>query len=188
MTGLTFLLSDLATKRLEIVREIMPKVSAVGVLWNADHQDPDFRETQAAGAKLGVRVVSLEARRPEEVDAALQTGVRERIEALIVVSSRLMTRQRARILEFATGRRLPLATGWGDWADRGALFTYGPNIEEIVRRSARQVDRILHGARPADLPMEQPTRFQLVMNLTVAQALGLSAPPSLLARTDRVIQ
>ena len=166
----------------------MPKASAVGVLWNPDHRDPDFRETQAAGAKLGVRVVSLEARRPEDIDAALQTAVRERIDVLIVVSSRLMTRERARILEFATGRRLPLATGWGDWADRGALLAYGPNIDEIVRRSARQVDRILHGARPADLPMEQPTRFQLVMNLTVAQALGLTAPPSLLARTDRVIQ
>ena len=188
VTGLTFLLSDLAAKRVEILREIMPKLSAVGVLWNPDHRDPDFKETQAAGAKLGLRVVSLEARRPAEIDAALKTGLRERIDALIVVSSRLMVRERARILDFATGQRLPMATGWGDWVERGALLTYGPNIDEIVRRSARHVDRILRGARPADLPMEQPTRFELVVNLKVAQALGLTAPPSLLARADRVIQ
>jgi ABC-type uncharacterized transport system substrate-binding protein/tetratricopeptide (TPR) repeat protein len=188
VTGLTFLLSDLAAKRVEILREIMPRLSAVGVLWNPDHRDLDFKESQAAGAKLGLRVVSLEARRPAEIDAALKTGLRERIDALIVVSSRLMVRERARILDFATGQRLPMATGWGDWVERGALLTYGPNIDEIVRRSARHVDRILRGARPADLPMEQPTRFELVVNLKVAQALGLTAPPSLLARADRVIQ
>jgi putative ABC transport system substrate-binding protein len=188
VTGLTFLLSDLAAKRLEILREIMPSLSAVGVLWNPDHRDPDFKETRAAGAKLGLRVVSLEARRPAEVETALQTGVKERIEALIVVSSRLMTRERTRILDFAGRHRLPMATGWGDWAERGALLTYGPNIDEIVRRSAQHVDRVLRGARPAELPMEQPTRFELVVNLKVAQSFGLTAPPSLLARTDRVIQ
>jgi putative tryptophan/tyrosine transport system substrate-binding protein len=188
VTGLTFLLSDLAAKRVEILREIMPKLSAVGVLWNPDHRDPDFKETQAAGAKLGLRVASLEARRPAEIDAALQAGLRERIDALIVVSSRLMVRERARILDFAGSHRLPMATGWGDWAERGALLTYGPNIDEIVRRSAHYVDRILRGARPGELPMEQPTRFELVVNLKVAQAFGLIAPPSLLARADRVVQ
>jgi putative ABC transport system substrate-binding protein len=188
VTGLTFLLSDLAAKRVEILHEIAPRVSALGVLWNPDHRDPDFKETQAAGAKLGLRVVSLEVRGPADFDAAFQTALRERVDALIVVSSRLMVRERARILEFGTRHRLPMATGWGDWAEGGALLTYGPNINEIVRRSAGHVDRILRGARPADLPMEQPTRFELVINLKVAQALGLAAVPSLLARADRVIR
>jgi len=188
VTGLTFLLSDLAAKRVQILREIAPKVSVVGILWNPDHPDPDFKESLGAGAALGVRIVSLRVRRPEDFDAAFQTALREHTDALIVVSSRLMTRERARILEFATRRRLPMATGWGAWAEGGALLTYGPNIDEIVRRSARYVDRILRGARPADLPIERPTRFELIVNLKVAEALGLAVPPSLLLQADRVIR
>jgi ABC-type uncharacterized transport system substrate-binding protein len=188
VTGLTFLLSDLAAKRVEILREIAPKVSTIGILWNPDHRDPDFKESHRAAATLGLRMVSLEVRRPEDFDGAFQTALRERVEALIVVSSRLMSRERARILQFGAKQRLPMATGWGQWAEGGALLTYGPNIDEIVRRSAGYVDRILKGARPADLPLEQPTRFELVVNLKVAQALGLTAGPSLLARADRVIR
>lgn len=188
VTGLTFLLSDLAAKRLELLHEIAPRASRIAVLWNPEHADPDFKETQAAAPTLGVRIVSLEVRRPEDFDAAFQTALRERADALIVVSSRLMTRERRRILEFAAKQRLPLATGWGAWAEGGALLAYGPNIDDIVRRSAGHVDRILKGARPADLPVEQPTRFELVLNLKTAQALGLTPPPSLLLRADRVIQ
>ena len=188
VTGLTFLLSDLAAKRVEILREIAPKVSVVGVLWNPEHRDPDFKDSQGAAAKLGMRVVSLEVRRPPDFDAAFQMALHERIDALIIVSSRLMSRERARVLEFATRHRLAMATGWGEWAEGGALLTYGPNIGEIVRRSATHVDRILRGARPADLPFEQPTRFELVLNLRVAEALGLTPPPALLARADRVIR
>ncbi len=188
MTGLTFLLSDLASKRLEMLHEVAPKASRVAVLWNPDHVDPDFRETQAAAPKLGVRVVSLEVRRLEDFDGAFQTALRERADALIVVSSRLMFLQRRRILEFAAAQRLPLATGWGALAEGGALLAYGPNINDIVRRSARHVDRILKGAKPADLPVEQPTRFELVVNLKTAAALGLTMPQSILVRADRVIQ
>ncbi len=187
VTGLTFLLSDLAAKRLEMLHEIAPKASRVAVLWNPEHADPDFRETQAAAPKLGVRVVSLEVRRPEDLDGAFQTALRERVDALIVVSSRLMTRERPRILEFAAKQRLPLATGWGAWAEGGALLAYSPNIDEIVRRSALHVDKILRGAKPADLPVEQPTRFELVLSLRTARALGLTPPPSLLLRADHVI-
>jgi putative ABC transport system substrate-binding protein len=188
VTGLTFLLSDLAAKRLEMLHEVAPKASRVAVLWNPDHVDPDFRETQAAAPKLGVRVVSLEVRRLEDFDSAFQVALRERADALIVVSSRLMFLQRRRILEFAAAQRLPLATGGGTWAEGGALLAYGPNIDEIVRRSARHVDRILKGAKPADLPVEQPTRFELVVNLKTAAALGLTMPQSILVRADRVIQ
>lgn len=188
VTGLTFLLSELATKRLEMFHEIAPKVSRVGILWNPDHPDPDFRETQAVAPKLGMRVVSLEVRRPDDFDGAFQAALRERADALIVVSSRLMTLQRRRILDFAAKQRIPLVTGWGVWAEHGALLVYGANIDDIVRRSAAYVDRILKGARPADLPVERPTTFQLVINARVASALGLTIPQSLAVRADRIIQ
>ena len=188
LTGLTFLLSDLAAKRLEMLRQIAPRTARVGILWNPDHTDPDFRETQTAAPKLGVDIVSLEVRRPDDFDAAFKTALRDRIDALIVVSSRLMSRERPRIQEFAATNRLPVATGWGAWAEGGALLTYGPNIDDIVRRSAVHVDKILRGARPADLPVEQPTRFELVINLKTARALGLTIPQSLLLRADRVIE
>jgi len=188
VTGLTFLLSDLAAKRLEMLRQIAPKIARVGILWNPDHTDPDFRETQTAAPKLGVDIVSLEVRRPDDFEAAFKTALRDRIDALVVVSSRLMTRERQRILEFATTHRLPVATGWGAWAKGGALLTYGPNIDDIVRRSAVHVDKILKGAKPADLPVEQPTKFELVINLKTAKALGLTIPPSVLARADELIQ
>lgn len=188
VTGLTFLLSDLAAKRLEMLRQMAPKTARVGILWNPDHTDPDFRETQAAAPALGVDIVSLEVRRPDDFEAAFRIALRDRVDALIVVSSRLMALERRRILEFSTTHRLPLATGWGAWAEGGALLTYGPNIDDIVRRSAVHVDRILRGARPADLPVEQPTRFELVLNLRTAKALGLSIPQSLLLRADRVME
>lgn len=188
VTGLTFLLSDLAAKRLEMLRQIAPKIARVGILWNPDHTDPDFRETQAAAPKLGVDIVSLEVRRPDDFEAAFKSALLARIDAVIVVSSRLMTLARRRILEFATTHRLPVATGWGAWADGGALLTYGPNIDDIIGRSAEHVDKILRGARPADLPVEQPTRFELVVNLKIARALGLTVPQSLLLRADQLIE
>ena len=188
VTGLTFLLSDLAAKRLEMLRQIAPRTSRVGILWNPDHADPDFQETQAVAPKLGVDIVSLEVRRPDDFEGAFKAALRERIDALIVVASRLMTRERRRILEFAAAHRLPLATGWGAWAEDGALLAYGPNINDIVRRSAGYVDRILRGARPGDLPVEQPTRFELVISLKTATALGLTIPQSLLLRADQVIE
>ena len=187
VTGLTFLLSDLATKRLEMLHEIAPKASRIAILWNPDHPDPDFRETQAAAPKLGVGVVSLEVRRPDDFDGAFQTALRERADALIVVSSRLMTLERRRIVDFAAKQRIPLVTGWGVWAEHGALLVYGANIDDIVRRSATYVDRILKGARPGDLPVERPTTFQLVINARVANTLGLTIPQSLTLRADRVI-
>ena len=188
VTGLTFLLSDLAAKRLEMLRQIAPKTARVGILWNPDHTDPDFRETQTVAPKLGVDIVSLEVRRPDDFEAAFKIALRDRIDSLIVVSSRLMTLERRRILEYATTHRLPVVTGWGTWTQGGALLTYGPNIDDIVRRSAAHVDKILRGARPADLPFEQPTRFELVISLKTAKTLGLTIPQSLLLRADQVIE
>jgi ABC-type uncharacterized transport system substrate-binding protein len=188
LTGFTFLLSELAGKRLEFLREVMPRLSRVAMLWNPDHPDPDFKDTQAAASRLGIRLQSIEVRRLDDFDGALAMAVRDRAEALIVVTSRLMNLRQSQILDFAAKNRMPVAAGWGAWVQDGALFSYGPNIDEIVRQSVSHVDKILRGAKPADLPIEQPTRFELVVNLRTARALNLTVPPSLIARTDRVIE
>jgi len=188
ITGLTFLISDLAGKRLEMFREIAPKVAKVALLHNPDHRDPELRETQAAARSFGVEVVVLEARRPGEIDAALQAAAAQRAEALIVVSSRLTAVHQQRIVQFAEDARLPLITGYGAWAERGALLAYGPNVGEIVGRAAWSIHKIVKGASPGDLPVERPAKFELVVNVRTAQRLGLTVPPSVLLRADRVIQ
>jgi putative tryptophan/tyrosine transport system substrate-binding protein len=127
-------------------------------------------------------------RKPDDFDGALALVTRDRAEAMIVVSSRLIFLRQAQILEFAAKNKIPIATGWGAWVQNGALLSYGPNIDEIVRQSASHVDKILRGAKPADLPIEQPTRFDLVVNLKTARALNLTVPPSLIARADRIVE
>jgi putative ABC transport system substrate-binding protein len=188
LTGFTFLLSELAGKRLEFLREVMPRLSRVAVVWNPDHPDPDFKDTQEAASRLGIRLLSIEVRKPDDFDGALALVTRDRAEAMIVVSSRLIFLRQAQILEFAAKNKIPIATGWGAWVQNGALLSYGPNIDEIVRQSASHVDKILRGAKPADLPIEQPTRFELALNLKTARALNLTVPPSLIARADRVVE
>ncbi|HXH84871.1 MAG TPA: ABC transporter substrate-binding protein [Candidatus Tectomicrobia bacterium] len=187
ITGLTFLLSDLAGKRLEMLHEIAPRITRVAILRNPDHADPDVPESRAAASQLGIRLQVLDVRGPDELDAAFQAALRERAEALVVVASRLTILNRERIVEFAARHRLPLVAGWGAWADRGAVLAYGPKIDDVIRRSAAHVDRVLRGAAPATLPVEQPTTYQLVLNLRAARELGLTVPPSLLLRADRVI-
>jgi putative ABC transport system substrate-binding protein len=188
LTGFTFLLSELAGKRLEFLREIMPRLSRVAVVWNPDHPDPDFKDTQEAASRLGIRLLSIEVRKPDDFDGALAIVTRDRAEAMIVVSSRQMFLRQAQILDFAAKNKIPIATGWGAWVQNGALLSYGPNIDEIVRQSVSHVDKILRGAKPADLPIEQPTRFELVLNLKTARQLNLAVPPSLIARADRVVE
>jgi putative ABC transport system substrate-binding protein len=188
LTGFTFLLSELAGKRLEFLREMMPRLSRVAVVWNPDHPDPDFKDTQVAASRLGIRLQSIEVRRLEDFDGALAMATRGRAEAIIVVSSRQMFLRQSQILDFAAKNRIPIATGWGAWVQNGALLSYGPNIDEIARQSASHVDKILKGAKPADLPIEQPTRFELVLNLKTARTLNLTVPPSLIARADRIIE
>ena len=187
VTGVTALSADLAAKRIQFLKEAAPAISRVGVLWNPDHADDELHETQAAARTLGIQIQSLEVRGPADFEGAFQAAVRGRAEAVIVVSSRQMALNRARILEFAGSSKLPLVCGWGPWAQGGALFSYGPDLNPLVRRAAIFVDKILRGAKPADLPVEQPTKFELVINMKTANALGLTIPPSLLLRADRVI-
>ena len=148
MTGLTFLSTDLAAKRLQFLKEAIPTVSRVGVLWNPDHVDDEIQETREAARILGIQIQSLEVRGPIDFDRAFQAAVRGHAEAVIVVSSRQMTINRARILKFARDTRLPLVCGWGPWAQEGAVLSYGPDLGSVVRRAAYYVDRILKGAKP----------------------------------------
>jgi putative ABC transport system substrate-binding protein len=188
ITGVTFVASDLAAKRLQYLHELAPQLARVAVLWNPDHVDPEYRETQAAGKTLGIQVHSLEARSRADFESAYQTALSVGAEALIPVSSRLTTVNRAGIIAFAARHRLLLASGWGPWAREGALLSYGPDLDDITRRSAAHVDKILRGANPADIPVEQPTRFQLVLNAKTAKALALTVPERLRALADEVIE
>ena len=188
LTGVTFVSSDLAAKRLQLLKEISPTISRIGVLWNPDHVDPEYRETQVASRTLAMEIHSLEVRGPDDFDRAFRAASALRIEAIVVVSARLMLLNRRIIMDMATRNRVPLVTGWGGWPQVGALFSYGPDLGAIVRRAATYVDKILKGAKPGDLAVEQPSTFELVINLRTAKALGLTIPQSLLLRADEVIQ
>lgn len=188
VTGVTFIASELAAKRLQLLKDAMPALTRVAVLWNPDHFDPEFTETQAAGRALGVRVQSLEVRRAEDFEPALRAATEQRADALIVVSSRLMTFNLQRVLDFAQRSRLPVVAGWGPWAEGGALMSYGPDLDASVRRAAAQVDRVLKGARPETLAIEQASTHELVVNLRTARALGVAIPPSLQLQATRIIE
>jgi putative ABC transport system substrate-binding protein len=188
VTGVTFLSADLAGKRLQFLKEAAPAITRVGVLFNPEHPDDELLETREAARRLGIQVQSLEVRGAADFEGVFQAAIKGRAEAVIVVSSRQTTLNRARILEFATSHKLILVGGWGPWARDGALLSYGPDLDTLVRRAATLVDRILKGAKPADLPVEQPTRFELVINARTAKTLGLTIPQSLRLRADRVIE
>jgi putative ABC transport system substrate-binding protein len=188
VTGLTLIYDDLAGKVLELLREAVPGISRVAVLWNPEHADPEFRETQRAAAAHGVQLQSVEIRRAEDFEAAFRAILDERAQGLIVVSTRLLFQRRQQIAEFVARNRLPAAGGWGDWTKDGLLLTYGPNTAEPMRRVATYVDKVLKGARPAELPIERPAKFELVVNLRAAKALGITIPPLLLARADEMVE
>jgi putative ABC transport system substrate-binding protein len=185
VTGITLIYDELAGKVLELVKEAVPSISRVAVLWNPDHADPEYRETQRAATALGIKLQSLAVRQAGDFDAAFEAAISERAEGLITVSSRLLLQRRKMIAEFGAKNRILMAGSWGDW--EGMALTYGPNQAVAARRLAYYVDKILKGARPADLPMERPTRFELVLNQKVAAALGIKFPPSILARADGII-
>jgi putative ABC transport system substrate-binding protein len=187
ITGVAFVSSETGSKRLELLKEAVPSLTRVAVLWNPDHPDGEYRNAETAARRLGIHLQSLEVRRLADFDAAFEAATRARAEALMVVSSRFMNLNRARILEFAQKERLPLVSGWGPWVGAGGLMSYGPDLDVLARRTATHVDKILKGAKPAELPVEQPTKFELVINLRTAKALGVPMRQSLLARADRII-
>jgi putative tryptophan/tyrosine transport system substrate-binding protein len=189
ITGITLIYDELAGKMLDLMKEALPEISHVAVLWNPDHADPEFRETQRVAIARGVELQSLEVRRPSDFDGAFKAAIDQRAEGLILVSSRLLLAQRQKIKEFTITTRIPAVGNWGDWAAKdGFLFTYGPNTDDAMRGIATYVNKILRGARPADLPIERPTRFELVVNAKTAQAFGIKLPDSIITRADKVIE
>jgi putative ABC transport system substrate-binding protein len=188
ITGVAFVSEETASKRLQFLKQAVPALTRVAVLWSPDHPDGEYRSAEAAARQLGIQLQSLEIRRPADFDGAFETAGRGRAEALMVVSSRFMNSNRERILEFAQKRQLPVVSGWGPWVHAGGLMSYGPDLDSLARRAATHVDKLLKGARPADLPVEQPTKFALVINLRTAKALGLTINPSLLGQADQVIE
>jgi putative tryptophan/tyrosine transport system substrate-binding protein len=188
ITGVTYVHDMLAGKSVELLRDTMPSVARVAILWNPNHVDPEFRETQRASRELGVQLQSLEIRNSGDVEAAFLAAERERAEALIVLGSRLMFANRHRIGAFAEKHRLAMV-GVPAWLmEIGALLTYGPYTPDLFRRAAGYVDKILKGARPTDLPMQQPTTFELSVNFKVAQRLGIAIPPTVVARADKTYE
>jgi ABC-type uncharacterized transport system substrate-binding protein len=190
ITGLSQLSPELGGKRLELLREIAPAVSRVAVLWNPTNpaNAPQMRRIKVAVQALGMQLQSLEVRGHHDLEPAFQTVTRGRTGALITLDDLLIFTHRTRIVAFAAKARLPAVYGWPVFPEAGGLMSYGPDFQDMARRAAIFVDRILRGAKPADLPVEQPTKFELVINLKTAKALGLTIPPSLLLRADQVIE
>ena len=190
ITGLTSLLFKLHPKRLELLKEAFPRISRVAILWPPPEQKQVMKEVKAAGQALGVQIQSLvvTARGPSTLDSAFSAISQDRPVALLVSSSGHIIRHRARIAEFAAKRRLPTMYGRSLFVDAGGLMSYGADFQHLGRRAATYVDKILKGVKPSDLPIEQPTKFELVINLKTAKKLGLTIPPSVLYRADKVIK
>jgi putative ABC transport system substrate-binding protein len=187
-TGLSSLVADLAGKRLELLREFV-SLRRLAIMGNVGNPLSvlEMREVHAAAGTLGLEVHTLEIRRAQDIAPAFE-ALKGRADALYVCIDALVNANRIRINTSALGARLPTMHGSRDYVEAGGLMSYGPNYPDLFRRSADYVDKILHGAKPGDIPVEQPTKFDLVVNLTTAQALGLEVPPTLLARADEVME
>jgi putative ABC transport system substrate-binding protein len=190
ITGLTSTAEETEGKRLELLREVIPKLSHVAVFWNPENPIllVQLKEIRAAAQVLGIKVQVLEVRTPGELEETFNAIVRERPAALLVMGDRLFLHNRQRIIDFATKQRLPVVPVHPELVEAGGLMSFGASYPGMHRRAAYFVDRILKGAKAADLPVERPTKFELVINLKAAKAIGLTIPPSLLARADQVIE
>ena len=189
ITGLATLANELAGKRLELLREVVPGLRRLAIMGNVGNPFTvlELGDVQAAARTLGLEVVMLEIRRAQDLAPAFH-ALKSRADALYVCTDALANTNRIRINIAAVGERLPTMHGSRDYVEAGGLISYGPNFPDLFRRAGDLVDKILRGAKPADLPVEQPTKFDLVVNLTTAKALGLTVPPNLLARADEVIE
>ena len=193
VTGLSMLAPELVGKCLELLTQAVPGVSRVAVLWRpgalGERTDKDMlKEAEVAARALGVRLQFVEARGPADFDRAFSDMTKARAGALTVLTSNMFFIERRRLVDLAAKHRLPAVYQWREGVDAGGLMAYGPNVTDLFRRAAPYVDKILKGAKPGDLPVEQPTKFELVINLKTAKALGLTIPQSLLIRADEVIQ
>jgi putative ABC transport system substrate-binding protein len=190
VTGLTVLGPGLAAKRLELLKEAVPHIAHVAFLWNPANPDQksSFDEAHAGARALGVTLQSVEARSREELERAFAAMKQSRPSALLMTADAVHQRYIGRIVAFASDARLPAMYQLKEAVERGGLMSYGASLPDLSRRAATYVDKILKGAKPADLPVEQPTKFELVINLKTAKALALTIPPSVLIRADQVIE
>jgi putative ABC transport system substrate-binding protein len=193
ITGLSILAPEIVGKGLELLKQAVPGVSRVAVLWDPgafpERTAKDMlKEVEVAARKLGVRLQFIEARGPDDLGKAFSDMTRARAGALTVLAGSMFFSERRRLVDMAAKNRLPAVYQWREGVDAGGLMAYGASVPDLFRRAATYVDKILKGAKPGDLPVEQPTKFELVINLKTAKALGLTIPPSLLQRADQVIE
>src|SRR5262245_8526435 len=191
ITGTSAMTDEVVGKQLELLKETFPKISRVAAIWNPANpvfQALQVRATKVAAQALGVHLQMLEARSPEEIDRAFAATAREHIGAVLVLLDPVFTTHRKRIADLALKGRVPAISGIREYPDVGLLMSYGPSFSERYRRAAAYVDKILKGAKPADLPVERPTKFELVINLKTARQIGATIPQSVLYRADKVIK
>src|SRR5262245_14978612 len=190
ITGLSQLSPELSAKRLALLKEAVPGASRIAVLSNPTNPSnaPQIKDTSGAARTLGVSLQVLEIRSADDLDRAFQAAARERANALVTLDDLLIFTERERIMALAASRRLPAIYGWPQFPQAGALMSYGVEFRSMYKQAAIFVAKILKGAKPADLPVEQPTKFELIINLKTAKALGLTIPQSLLLRADEIIQ
>jgi ABC-type uncharacterized transport system substrate-binding protein len=190
VTGLSSMGSGLSGKRLELLKEALPDASRVAVLWNESSQGSAlvFRELELAGKQLGLKLEDIVVSGPEDVNNSIQSAARGQAAAIILIDEPVMASYRPQIVSLASEVALPLFSIYGEYADEGGLMAYGPSLQAIYWRGATYVDRILRGAKPSELPVEQPTVFELIINLRTAKALGLDLTPTLIARANRVVE
>ena len=190
VTGLSQMTVEIVGKRLELLKEMVPRLSRVAVLWNPQgaFSPVAWKEIQLPARQLGIHLHSLEVRSPSEFDKALEDATQARAGALFIIADPVIVTNLKRIADLAAKSRLPSIFQLSEFADSGGLVAYGPDLADMYRRAATYVDKILKGAKPGDLPIEQPTKFELVINLKTAKAIGLTIPQNLLFRADRVIE
>jgi putative tryptophan/tyrosine transport system substrate-binding protein len=190
VTGLSSIAPELEGKRLELLREIVPKLSCVATFWNPlnPFHTSAMKQVLAAAQALQITVQPLGVRASEELDQAFAAVLREQSDALVILADRVFLHNRTRLMDFAAKNRLPSVNAYRELVEAGGLMSFGPSYEDMHRRAAAYVDKILSGAKPGDLPIQQPIKFTLAINLKAANALGLTIPPTLLARADEVIE
>jgi ABC-type uncharacterized transport system substrate-binding protein len=189
VTGLSFMPDVLGPKGIQLLRETLPRITRVAALYRGDNAGARIivDETERQGEQLGLQFLSLPVRDPSEFQSAFAAAARARCEALFVMDDGAITKQRRRIIALAQAQALPVVSIYKDFAEAGGLIAYGPDLSEVYRRAAHYVNRILRGERPSDMPVEQPTEFELVVNLKAARALGITVPPSVLIRANDII-
>ena len=190
LTGLSYMAVALNGKRLELMKDLLPTVSRITLLTNPIHpgEHLEVAESQRVATTLGISLQYLQVRTPAEFDAAFRAMNDSKTQGIVAVPDNLIMLERARLAEFAKDNRIPVISGWSEFADSGGLMTYGPNSRKFFRRLAVYVQKIVTGAKPSEIPIEQPTTFELVINLKTAKSIGLVIPPTLVYRADRVIE